>query len=106
MISYRKFKQLFNKLEGEPELEVYFNDINDTYMIIKYKDYITFQRCGIETGSCELKFNNLDELYNTITIDNICLKNDWKNIQDIIIDSVCSIENDKEDIKNIYDIEI
>ena len=107
MIDYENFKKLFNVLNNEPEIEVYFKNSKNTYMIIKYKDYITFQRCGIkEKQSGEIKFTNIDELYNSKTIDNIFLKQDWSNVKDILINSTFSVVDDKEDIKKIYGIDL
>lgn len=85
MITYLKFKELFEVLNvaREPEIEVYFHNRKYVYMIIKYKDYITFQRCGSkEEQSGEIKFSSLDELYNSKTIDDILLKEEWNNISD------------------------
>lgn len=91
MIKFEAFENIFNKIEGEPEFTVYFNNRNFKYMIIKYDGYLTFQRCGIEDGSGEIRFNNLKELYETKTIDDICLKDEWNNIKDIIIDEYISV---------------
>ena len=98
------FEKLFNKISGEPEISIYFVDNNNQYMIIKYNNYITFQRCGIDDGSGEIKYNNLQELFNAKTIDNICLKDDWNKINDIIIDEGLSIKDDLDYIKKIYDL--
>lgn len=109
MISYLKFKELFDKLDSncEPEIEVYFKNKESNYMIIKYNNYITFQRCGKkEEQSGEIKFNSLDELYNNETIDNIILKNEWNNIEDILIDCTYSVVEDKKDISELYGIEV
>lgn len=109
MISYLKFKELFDKLDSncEPEIGVYFKNKKCNYMIIKYNDFISFQSCGKkEEKSGEIKFNSLDELYNNETIDNIALKNEWNNIEDILINSTFSVVDDKEDISDIYGIAI
>lgn len=105
MIDYRKFKEIFEAIDSynEPEIELYFKDKNNHYMIIKYSDYITFQRCGVkEKLSKEIKFKSLDELYNAKTIDDICLKSEWENIEDIIFDGLFSIIDDQETIINFY----
>ena len=75
-------------------------------MIIKYDNYLTFQRCGnIQEQSGEIKFNTLDELYNSKTIDNIILKEEWHNIEDILFDSISVIDN-KEEIWTLYGVKI
>jgi hypothetical protein len=102
IVDFDLFEKLFNKIGGEPEISIYFNNNKNQYMIIKYNDYITFQRCGITNGSGEIKFNNLRELFETKTIDNICLKEDWNKINDIIIDESLSLKDDLDHIKNIY----
>ncbi len=106
MIDYKTFQILFNKISGEPEFEIYFKNTDDTYMIIKYKEYVTFQKCFDEQDRGEVKYKSLDELYNSILIDKISLKNNWNNISDIVIDSTFSVTNDKEEIKRVYDIDL
>lgn len=82
-ITYLEFK---NELEDMTqlgiELEFPFLLNNKKYMIIGFKDKVSFQRFGdIEDQSGEIFFKNLDELYNTETIDGILLKRDWKDIK-------------------------
>lgn len=106
MITYQKFKEVFDNIDSnsEPEIELYFNNRDNTYMIIKYSDFITFQRCGNNEQSGEIKFSTLDELYNTKTIDDIVLKDEWDNISDIIFDAAFSVVEDKEDILKLYGV--
>ena len=99
MISYEEFKRIYNIIPGEPEISIYLK--NKQYMIIKYEDYVTFQRCGINDGSGEIKYQTLDELYNSKSIDNIYLKEDWYLIEDIIIDEIYSVTYDKEEIEEL-----
>ena len=103
-IEFDLFEKLFDKFGGEPEITIYFNDNKKQYMIIKYDGYITFQRCGCGDGSGEIKFNNLRELYETKTIDDICLKDMWKEINDIIIDEGLSLKDDLDYIKKVYEL--
>lgn len=102
MINIETFNKIYEKIKGEPEFSIYIN--NSQYMIIKYRDYVTFQRCGINDRSGEIKYNTLEELYNSTTIDKICLKKDWHKIKDIVIDEIYSVKNDLEEIKEIYKI--
>ena len=82
-----KFEELKNRLEeavsngGEPEYPFLLND--KKYMIIGFKNFVTFQRFGDkeEDRSGEKYFKDIDELYNTETIDGIVLKRDWNNIE-------------------------
>lgn len=107
MISYSKFKEIFDKINYHTEIEFFFNNKRNTYMIIKYEDYITFQRCGIkEEQSGEIKFVSLDELYNRQTIDGIVLKEEWNNIKDILFDCTFSIIEDRAVISNLYGIKL
>lgn len=109
MITYEKFKKIIDNLDSnrEPEIEIYFNNKDYNYMIIKYSDHITFQRCGKKKDqSGEIRFNSLDELYNVKTIDEIILKEEWKNITDILIDCTFSVVDDKDDIKNLYGVSL
>ena len=107
MISYAKFKEIFDALDAgrEPEIELYFQSRDHTYMIIKYSDFITFQRCGtIEEQSGEIRFISLDELYNARTIDGIVLKNEWGDLYDILFDCTFSVINDPDEIHTQYGV--
>ena len=65
----------------EAELSIYFEGNPHGYMIIIYKEYCSFQRCGTkEIRSGERKFKTLDELYRAIQVDNIVLVRDWDYI--------------------------
>ena len=98
MINFETFKNLYDTIPGEPEFELYFNDRKDTYWIIKYSDYVTYQKSSL--NSDEIKYDNLDELYN------VNLKDSWQNITDIVIDTTFSIKDDKEDIENTYNVKL
>lgn len=105
MISYLKFKKIFDSISSnlEPEIEFYFKNRTHKYMLIKYSNYVTFGRCGNEEiQSGEIKYNSLDKLYNTKTIDDILLKDEWENIRDILFDGVFSVIDDFDDIINVY----
>ena len=87
-----QFKEIFSKLTGEPELEIHLKNYESIYMIIKYDNYVTFQRCGINDGSGEIKFKDIDELLESDTIDNINLKRDFNKIENIIVDEGFDID--------------
>ena len=109
MISYLKFKELFDNLNAsnEPEIEFSFKNKKNKYMIIKYVSYITFQRCGtLEEQSGEFKFSFLEELLSTKTIDDIVFIDEWDNIEDIIINCTLSVVDDKKDIFDAYGVEL
>lgn len=107
MISYCKFKELFEVLDANraPEIEIFFHNRKDNYIIVKHIDHVTFSREGKEVAKDEvIKFQSLDELYNNKTIDDICLKEEWNNIDDILLDFTFSLIEDKKEIYNIYGI--
>lgn len=103
MITYEKFKQLFEVLDSNrsPEIEIIFKNRKGSYVLIKFNDRVTF-------GNSEeaLDYKDIDELYNSETIDNIILKEEWSDIEDILIDLTFSINDDKAKIKEVYGIEI
>ena len=80
----------------EPEFEICFFDHANTYMIIKYDDHVSFQRCGVSDGSGEFDYSSLSELYQTTTVDGICLKDEWDYIQTIIADSMYDLSIPEE----------
>lgn len=87
MISFEEFTLLFDSIPGEPEFEILFRDTKKEYMIIKYDDRVSFQRCGAYDGSGEYDYSSLQELYQTVSVDGICLKDCWNRIETIIADS-------------------
>lgn len=77
--SFENFKVLFNKLDSKVEPKIYIkfkNKIKDIY-ITKYDDYVSIK----EDGEDELKYKNIDELYNAD--DSILLKDNWDKIESI-----------------------
>ena len=79
--TYEEFKEWFEKnKENEPEIPFLLN--GKKYMIIGFKNKVSFQRFGetLEEQSGEVYFKDLDTLYNTETIDGVLLKRDWDKI--------------------------
>lgn len=108
MITYEKFKELFDLLDSNrsPEIEIYFENTDDVYMIVKHNDYVDFGKCGLYVSSNENRnFANLDELYNS-EVDRICLKRDWNKVSDILIDLAFSVVDDKEELEKMYGVEL
>lgn len=99
MIDYKEFKKIYNNIPGEPEFEIKFKNNENKYMIIKYKNHVTFQRCGIINGSGEYEYLDLDHLYNSELIDKINLKKNWDLIEDIMIYEIYSVVSDKEELE-------
>lgn len=103
MISYKKFKELFEVLDSNksPEIEITFKNRRGSYVLIKFNGKISF-------GNSEkaIDYKELEELYNSKTLDNIILKEEWNNIADILIDMTFSVKDDKAKIKEIYGIEV
>lgn len=108
MITYQVFKRIFDAYNGEPECEIYFNKTETTNMIIKYDNCVTFQRCGVEDGSGEIEYRDLDTLYHSVLIDGICLENDWDSIETIVIDSAFDLAfpDEIEKLKVWYELDI
>lgn len=96
-LTFEQFKIIYEAIEGEPEFSVYFSNRDEEYMIIKYDERVSFQRCGVQNGSGEIFFDTLDSLCISKTIDDICLKEDWKNISDIIVNYRYQLSN-KDDL--------
>lgn len=105
MITYKEFKKIFEAVPGEPEFEFSFYHNDRTYMIIKYDLGVTFQRCGYTSGSGEIHFDTLDELYQADQIDGLNLKQDWDSIELIVMDSSYRIPHDLDDLLSDYNIE-
>jgi len=86
--TYDKIKERLNKmidLGNEPEITLFI--YGKVYMIIGYEGRCSFQRCGFHDGSGEFYYNTLDELYNSVTVDNILLSRDWNDISNFERDS-------------------
>lgn len=83
MTTFEDLKKLMqaNRM-SEPEVWLVIN--GKEYMIIGFTGKCSFQRCGAKgTGSGELWYKSLDELYETETVDGIVLKRDWDKITEI-----------------------
>lgn len=105
MITSERFKELFNKLEAKrnSEIEIIFKNIKDSYMIIKYEDKITFGKENLKDSPI-YSFTSLDDLYEANIINGTSLKNNWENINDILIDNTFSVITDKKYFKDVYNI--
>ena len=83
-ITYLEFK---NELEDMRqlgiELEFPFLLNGKKYMIIGFKEMVSFQRFGDskEEQSEEVFFKPLDELYHTETFDGVLLESDWSKLE-------------------------
>lgn len=99
MISFETFLKCFDLLNC-CEIELIFDNTNETYMIVKYEDYVTFARCGEESE--EISFKSFGELASTKIIDDLLLKEDWKHVDDFIIDGCFSYLEDKKEIEDHY----
>ena len=84
MIGFEDFSQVFGSAQGEPEFEIYFKGLEKTYMIIKYDDHVSFQ----SDRSGEVNYPSLQELYQTVSVDGICLKDKWNDIDTIIAEAM------------------
>lgn len=101
MLSFEEFTELYNAAHGEPEFEICFSDQKKEYMIIKYDDHVSFQRCGVDDGSGEYDYPSLSELYQIKSVDGICLRDKWDTIETIIGDGTydLSIPDELESFK-------
>ena len=93
MFTFEMFKK-YCEAEYADEFYVLFRDKKDEYMIIIFKDEVSFQRCGgleldnegnwvAPKQSGETYYKSLDELYESDLIDGINLRRDWSKIEEI-----------------------
>lgn len=113
-IAYEDFIKVLNFLPSEPEFEFYFKGRKDTYSLVKYKDSVSFCRCGYSDemikagwsaeyrGSKEEYFGSFDELYNATVVDGICLKNEWDNIETIVANNTFHLPDELDDLYMVY----
>ena len=108
IITYEKFLEIFNFIKGEPEFEFYFTNTKDTYYIVKYKDEVWAERCCYcdesELLTQPMIYSSFEELYITKSVDGICLKDEWENIADIVVnDTFCLVDpDDVDDLFAVY----
>lgn len=93
MISYDQFEKLFNELEIGSEIEIYFGN-DEQYMMVKKDKTFTL---GKNNGGVINEYNNLEET---------SLKNEWNNIDDIVINFAFIVVDDKNKITEIYGIKL
>ena len=101
MISIEEFEEIYNLIPGEPEFELWFDEDDPNYMVIKYADCATFQRCDNRPrGSGEFEYPSLDALLSADLLDGLSLRGDWSRIQGIIAsDSWCL--NNPSDLQHL-----
>lgn len=95
MVTYEDFAIIYDRWSGEPEFEFRFEGSDEEYMLIKYADHASFQRCGAwdengnydGDGSGEYGYTSLDALYHADLIDGIRLDRDWPRITEIVAGS-------------------
>ncbi len=114
-ISYQEFVKVFNILPFHSEIKFVFSHTKKTYMLIKYEESISFQRCGnsIETirkynldadsvCSREVFYKNLEELYIRKSVDDICLQSDWGRIETICVNDSYDLSEGLEEVFDVY----
>lgn len=95
--SFEKIKDMIAALEVYGDVEFGFTLNGHDYVVIQYDDYCTIQRCGYSAetaaelgsdyvSSGEYSFPSLDELYVATTVDGICLKDCWDQIEGMTIE--------------------
>ena len=105
MIPIEEFEGIYNLIPDEPEFEFWFDEDGPTYMIIKYADCATFQRCGNGSrGSGEFEYPSLDALLSADLLDELNLRRDWSRIQGIIASDSRHLNNpnDLQHLKQHY----
>ena len=91
MITLSEFKMIYEVVPGESEFRLSFRGDNHDYMIVKYGDCVTFQRCGYEDGSDEIEYTDIAELLSSDLIDGINLTRDWDKIENIVVDNMLNL---------------
>ena len=105
MISIKEFEEIYNLIPGKPEFELWFDEDGPSYMIIKYADCATFQRCGNGPHSSgEFEYPSLDALLGANLLDGLNLRRDWSRIQGIIASDSWRLNspNDLQHLKQHY----
>lgn len=94
---FEKIKEMIAVLNEYGDVEFGFNLNGQDYVVVQYDGYCTIQRCGYSAemaakfdpdyvGSEEFPFATLDELYAATTVDGICLKACWNQIDGMTIE--------------------
>ena len=106
MIDYTTFRIIYNAFPCQSEFELYFKNTIRAYMIIKYTDHVSFQRCGLQDGSQETEYSDLDKMFHTRPVDGIYLKNDWNKIEGILVNATYFLgnNNDFEAVKRAFNL--
>lgn len=113
-IAYEDFIKVLDFLPSEPEFEFYFKGRKDTYSLVKYKDSISFCRCGYNDemikagwsaeyrGSKEEYYSSFEELYAATAVDGICLKDEWDNIETIVVNNTFNLPKEFDELYVAY----
>ena len=101
-ITIEEFADIYRRTPGEPEFELYFDNRDGCYCIIKFADSVSFQRCGYGTGSGESFYPDLETLFTETLVDGICLREEWGRVRAIIAHGcydLCDAEELQEYLK-------
>ena len=106
MITYEQFKEPYNAIGGSPEFPIFLDGkCEEGYMIIKYNDGPTFQKCfaGSSYEERKIGFASLDKLYHATMPDGICLERDWGRVTRVMLGDVFRLEI-PEDLQDCWEL--
>lgn len=102
VIPYDTFLRIWETAPYNTEIEFFFFNNEKSYMLIKYKENVSFARCGYLTGSGEYYYSSFQELYTATTVDQIRLAEIWDSIEVIIIDDSFVLPDDTDAFFEVY----
>lgn len=103
MLSCDEFKAILERLKPGAEIEIWTKGMTDSYMIIKYRDNVSFQKCGYPPFDVS-EYGSFDELLDEATIEGTAIRQMWDKIGDIVVNNTFSmnVDDDIRWLKNSY----
>ena len=92
MITINEFKEIFDSLDATNEPEIALEFENESYILVKHIDKLTF---GKDNTNEVYEFKDLNHLWSG-DVNGFKLRDNWDRIKDILLDLTFSIKERKQ----------
>ena len=91
MITFIEFKEIFDSLDATNEPEIALEFENESYILVKHIDKLTF---GKNNTNEVYEFKDLNHLWSS-DVNGFKLRDNWYRIEDIFLDLTFSVKERK-----------
>ena len=91
MITFNEFKEIFDSLDATNEPEIALEFENESYILVKHIDKLTF---GKNNTNKVYEFKDINHLWSS-DVNGFKLRDNWDRIEDILLDLTFSVKERK-----------